>query len=828
MYQFRDVTEVGASLSLPSEAVMINGEYIEDEESSIYIEGYRTLYTKGRESLKKSLTTTEIGSMDGTTITKTKYPEREITVGFQLIAGSNEEFRSAFNKLNKILDVEESTFIFYDEEDMYFTGTPYMELDADSGTNAITGEWTIYCADPFKYSVEEYQADAFVDTDGKTTMLIDYGGTVPAHPKFRVDFYSQSPVVDETNAGATDYVGNEDEAVGSAGDCGYVAFFDNKEHILQFGDPDYSIEKPTVPARTWVSQSFKMAGNYSDAVKAVWKPNQSGTGYGIISTNPIDGSFAEAYSYYNTPSETTEGKLLGWKWSGGKWVVSPIADSSSSSPAVSYYLSYKAYNRKETSVKLSITICAKVGTVSKSVKANWKKAKLEAVFTIKEKDHSKVIKAAKTTWTKGTKTITYDFTVSDIEKSTIDLACTFKVNESGAKGTAGKLTSRSTNTITIPTYVDKDPSKYFLKPSSYGTVVENNWHGTTICRTVDGKTDYWLKGAFRFMIGSGANDVLQCGMMEILIQNENNKIISGIRFVKNTKGKTGRIEYLADRSTDAKATKNDYTCECKLYTETELFELACNTGKQPYDFTMEKDGDIITWKVGLDEARSYTLKKSTNDKATRIIIGCYQFGAQPAMDWIGIESISCSMWDYAAETTKPAFTTGDVLIADGKTATVMLANSGDAVAGTARPDLGALGNDWETLVLNEGQNEIHSAYSEWAGNTTTYRQCKSDDSYGRDYFEQLDSSVPYDENMEYYNSSHTQVYPTEAEYNENPSNYYQFMDAGTDAVTYYGSSSGKTLTTQPTYEQFLANPSNYYVKETTEPKFSISYREVFI
>jgi predicted phage tail component-like protein len=823
MYQFRDVNEVGAVSSLPTEAVMINGEYIEDESSSIYIEGYRTLYTKGRESLKKTLTTSEIGSMDGTVITKTKYPEREITVGFQLIAEDSESFRTAFNKLNKILDKEESQFIFHDEEDVYFIGTPYMELDADTGKNAITGEWTIYCSDPFKYSVEEYQATSFVDTDGKTTMMIDYGGTVPAHPTFRVDFYSQKATVDETNVEATDYVGNEDEAVGSAGDCGYVAFFDSDEHILQFGDPDYSVVQPTAPERIYVSQTFNMAGNYSDSVQQIWKPNQEGTGYGIASVNPIDGSFAEAYSYYRTPSETTTGKVLGWKWSGGKWVVNAVSDSSTSKPDVSYYISYKAYNRTASSVKLTMTICCKVGTVASSVKANWKKAKLEGVFTIKDKDHSKVLKAAKTEWKKGTKTITYDFTVSDLEASTVDLACKFKVNESGAKGSAGKLSSRSTNTITIPAYVDKDPYKYFLKPSSYGTVVQNQWHGTTICRTIEGKKNFKLNGTFKFMIGSSANDVLQCGMMEILVQNAKNNIISGIRFVKSAQGKTGRIEYLADLY--KRYTKSGYTVEYKEYTEddaTSYYDL-------PYVFSMSRDEDnIITWKVGTDADRSYTLTTCKDDNATRIIVGCYQFGAQPPMDWIGIDYISGSFWDSTAETTSPAFTTGDVLIAGGGTATVTLANSGDSTAGTLRPDLGALGNDWETLVLNEGTNEIHSAYSDWAGQTTMYRQCKSDDSYGRDYFAKLDASVPYDENMTYYDSSHTEVHPTQAEYEANPTSYYQFMDAGTDATIYYGSSSGKSLSTQPTYEEFTATPTNYYVAESTAPKFSISYREVFI
>ena len=192
MYTFRDTTEVGTLLSLPSEAVMINGEYIEDENSSLYIEGYRTLYTKGRESLKKDLKTEEIGSRNGTKIKTTRYPEREIVVGFQLVAEDNESFRSAFNKLNGILDREESQFIFHDEEDMFFVGTPYFEGDIEEGRNAVKGEWTIYCQDPFKYSVDEYEAESFTDTDGNTTMMVEYGGTVPAHPTFKASLHDET------------------------------------------------------------------------------------------------------------------------------------------------------------------------------------------------------------------------------------------------------------------------------------------------------------------------------------------------------------------------------------------------------------------------------------------------------------------------------------------------------------------------------------------------------------------------------------------------------------------------------------------------------------
>ena len=48
MYEFIDTTEFLDSVSLPSEALKINGEYIENQ-----VTGYRTLYVSGRESFVK-------------------------------------------------------------------------------------------------------------------------------------------------------------------------------------------------------------------------------------------------------------------------------------------------------------------------------------------------------------------------------------------------------------------------------------------------------------------------------------------------------------------------------------------------------------------------------------------------------------------------------------------------------------------------------------------------------------------------------------------------------------------------------------------------------
>ena len=94
IYAFRDINEEVSLIPLPSEAMQINGVYIENE-----IEGYRTLYVKGRESLSPEFETVEINTKDGSMRKSRKYPARIITVGYQLRADSAEAFREA--KQNK-------------------------------------------------------------------------------------------------------------------------------------------------------------------------------------------------------------------------------------------------------------------------------------------------------------------------------------------------------------------------------------------------------------------------------------------------------------------------------------------------------------------------------------------------------------------------------------------------------------------------------------------------------------------------------------------------------------------------------------------------------
>ena len=235
MYNFVDTNGYAEGTALPSEALKINGAYLENK-----VTGYRTLYVKGREMLAPDIETHETGVRDGSTLQSKRFPARTITVGYQLIASSAEAFRAAFNALNAALDVEEAELIFADEPDKFFIGTPSGRGDVPEGRNAITGEFDILCVDPFKYSVQEYEATPTLD-DG-TTFAIQYNGTYRSYPTLVAEFADED---DDTTGGLT---GN--------GDCGYVAFLSDDAAIIQLGDPDEPDTEDYAKSQTLTKQIF--------------------------------------------------------------------------------------------------------------------------------------------------------------------------------------------------------------------------------------------------------------------------------------------------------------------------------------------------------------------------------------------------------------------------------------------------------------------------------------------------------------------------------------------------------------------------------------------
>ena len=251
IYTFVDTTPGTSIPALPAEAMALNGSYIEN-----LVTGYRTLYVKGREMLSPSIDTFEVGIRDGGFAKNRKYPARVITIGYQLISASDSAFRDAYNKLNEVLNVENAQLIFADETDKFFIGTPSAMGEVEPGTNAVTGEYEIICLDPFKYSVTEYTVTPTEDSGA--TFVVDYDGTYPSYPVLETEFY-QSSTVDDDN-----------------GECGFVAFANDRGKALQFGhidEPDqiaYEVQElvdSTVEtwtaSKTLVNEPFNALTNWS-------------------------------------------------------------------------------------------------------------------------------------------------------------------------------------------------------------------------------------------------------------------------------------------------------------------------------------------------------------------------------------------------------------------------------------------------------------------------------------------------------------------------------------------------------------------------------------
>lgn len=265
MYDFIDTTEVQGAAVLPSEALKINGVYIENE-----IPGYRTLHVKGREALSPEVTTFETGARDGSTQKNKRFPARIITVTYQLAAVSNSAFRDAYNKLGRLLNVDDAELIFNDEQDKFYIGTPSAIGEVEPGKNIVVGEFEILCADPFKYSVTEYEVTPTVDNG--LGFIVDYGGTYKSFPTLEADFYSESEAGDDET----------ELTLGGEGDCGYVAFFNEDGKIIQLGDPDEEDIESLPMSQTLMNWTFAKSTSWGTAAKKIWSVNK-----GIVTSSAV-------------------------------------------------------------------------------------------------------------------------------------------------------------------------------------------------------------------------------------------------------------------------------------------------------------------------------------------------------------------------------------------------------------------------------------------------------------------------------------------------------------------------------------------------------------
>lgn len=676
MYEFRDTIDTSDSVSLPSEALKLNGEYIEN-----LIPGYRTLTVSGREALSPELSFFDTGIRDGSTMKGKRYPARTIRVAYQLIAQSNEDFRAAYNKLAHILDVKDAELIFNDEQDKFFTGTPAFIGEVEPGRNSVIGEFEILCLDPFKYSVMEYQAMA---SEGETSVLLDYNGTYKSFPTLQAEFYNESETSEDGET-VTELTG--------AGDCGYVAFFNESEKIIQLGDPDEvdGNEGAHPYSQTLVNQKFDTKTSWGTAAKKLWAVNSGITSSSVVVQTGNVGIGVASVATETIPAKTS-GTLL-------NDVVSTYER-----PYIHYTVTAQTSDRTENSVKVLVTAKARLDNSQSYFKTGyglrgyiyiggvWKN------FDIKKTNEVWEGKS----WHNGVITVT----VTGLSASTAQLTgIKFKVLRTDSTGgQSGLLSETACANLKISTYTAPTPTTYYLQSTNYGT--GEDWHGASITRTLPadetgevGAKDFILSYSQKMSIGitqaGSYSATKEKGAFQVLLvsgSGTDRKIVAGVNVYKGADGKQANLRFYINGKVQ-ETTTVDLSHDNKYFNSTKTSKIT-------------KIGTTIQFDIcGI--RRTYRAISAADLIVNEVTFTFTKFGTSPALTYNGLywaKFVKNNCETY--EDIPNKFSANDVVEADCKTGEILL-------NGVSTPALGALGNDWEEFFLTPGLNQIGFAYSDW-------------------------------------------------------------------------------------------------------------------
>lgn len=679
MYNFIDVNEVSESAFLPSEALKINGEFIENQ-----IEGYRTLNVSGREALSPDVVSFETGIRDGSRLKSKRYPERIITVQYQLNAESNEAFRDAYNKLGRILDVEDAELIFNDEQDKFYKGTPCIIGAVEPGRNSVVGEFEILCTDPFKYSVREYEAIASAEEKG--VVLVDYNGTYKGFPILETTFHQEEDVSAD---------GEAENVLTGNGDCGFVAFFNESEKVIQLGDPNEIDGTNDLPkSQTLVNQTFLTPYSWGTTAKKLWAVN---SGSKLPYTIDQVGTVAMKA---DMPEEVKAEKTSASIASSTHTLLKKA--STASTPTINYTVTARATNRTEKTVKVAVTITASLAEASNYFGKGYG---LVGSVYIGGSWHDVTLKKTTDYWKGQTgHTFNLNVTLSDLTANTTAVTgIKFKAYRTDGLGTAGTVSDTACSNLTIPKYsveaqAIEYPSRY-LAASSYGTGVL--YHGAAITRTISadasgevGATDFTFTYRQKLCMAEGSTK--QMGAFQMALLTNDGVCVAGVRVQKNTYVSTGQLffyvnnEKVVTRPIDLTYTNPFFGADSKSVQTS----------------TVKKSGNTINFNIG--GSKLYVKRDNIADlKVTKIVFTFEQYSNLEPFAYNGLYTAkfvknNCSTWNEIPN----KFSANDVLEADCRSGEIYL-------NGIRSPELGAHGNDWENFYLTPGLNQIGVAYSDW-------------------------------------------------------------------------------------------------------------------
>ena len=185
--------------------ISVNGQCIED-----VITEYTTLSVSGREALPVDLNTVKIATRHGSLFRSRRFDSKKLVITYVIFCSGLEEMQVVYTRMKHYFSDTECKFIFGDEPDMYWIGTPEVKEPKYKGMDAAKGTITIYLSDPHKYSVIEHEVEfenGFAE--------IYYNGTVEGKPVFEASFPATNGFISFTKDNETIVIGNQyDEGEG--------------------------------------------------------------------------------------------------------------------------------------------------------------------------------------------------------------------------------------------------------------------------------------------------------------------------------------------------------------------------------------------------------------------------------------------------------------------------------------------------------------------------------------------------------------------------------------------------------------------------------------
>ena len=145
-YKYNALSGYQNNVSMPSDAMKVNGEYLEN-----LVDGYQQLVVSGRGILSQEVEHLQIPGKDGAHLIRTYTAPRTLTIQYKLEANSSEELRIQYNALNGVLRGS-LDITFDDEPKWHYYGVLNTSDSPPENTLSVVSSFTILCVDPYAYS----------------------------------------------------------------------------------------------------------------------------------------------------------------------------------------------------------------------------------------------------------------------------------------------------------------------------------------------------------------------------------------------------------------------------------------------------------------------------------------------------------------------------------------------------------------------------------------------------------------------------------------------------------------------------------------------------